>query len=78
MPNIWLITGKETDAQFCFGLLIGYAICLPVSIWAADMFWRAVDVPSVKFSRWLEHQLFAQSVSSDLPIAKESYKCARL
>jgi peptidoglycan/LPS O-acetylase OafA/YrhL len=74
MPNIWLITGKETDAQFCFGLLIGYAICLPVSIWAADMFWRGVDVPSVKFSRWLEHRLFAQSVSSDLPIAKESYR----
>ncbi|EER45226.1 hard surface induced protein [Histoplasma capsulatum H143] len=54
MPNIWALTGKETNAQYCFGFAIGWLICLPVSIWAADMFWRGVDAPTVRFSRWVE------------------------
>ncbi|PGH10301.1 hypothetical protein GX51_00058 [Blastomyces parvus] len=57
MPNIWALTGKETDAQYCFGFAIGWLICLPVSIWVADIFWRGVDVPAVRFSRWLEGRL---------------------
>ncbi|KKZ66412.1 hypothetical protein EMCG_07916 [[Emmonsia] crescens] len=57
MPNIWALTGKETDAQYCFGFAIGWLVCLPVSIWAGDIFWRAVDVPTVKFSRWAEARL---------------------
>ncbi|OAX79637.1 hypothetical protein ACJ72_06043 [Emergomyces africanus] len=59
MPNIWALTGKETDAQFCFGLFIGWSICLPTSIWVADLFWRGVDAPSVKFAKWVERQLLA-------------------
>ncbi|PGH12501.1 hypothetical protein AJ79_04245 [Helicocarpus griseus UAMH5409] len=57
MPSIWALTGKETDAQYCSGFLIGWCICLPVSIWAADVFWRTIDVPSVKFARWLERKV---------------------
>ncbi|KAL2369735.1 acyltransferase [Blastomyces gilchristii SLH14081] len=57
MPNIWALTGKDTDAQYCFGITIGWLICLPVSIWAADMFWRGVDVPTVRFARWVERRL---------------------
>lgn len=55
MPNIWAITGKETNFQYCFGFLIGWMICLPIAIWAGDVFWRAVDIPSVKFARWVEN-----------------------
>ncbi|KAJ6140585.1 hypothetical protein N7470_010381 [Penicillium chermesinum] len=29
-------------------------------IWAGDVFWRMVDVPSVKFARWLEDRLVAK------------------
>ncbi|OJD11975.1 hypothetical protein AJ78_07358 [Emergomyces pasteurianus Ep9510] len=57
MPNIWEVTGKETDAQFCVGLLIGWLICLSVSIWVADLFWRGVDTPAVKFAKRVERQL---------------------
>lgn len=60
MPNIWEITGKETDLQYCFGFLIGWLICLPIAIWAGDVFWRVVDIPSVRFARWLEDQLLAK------------------
>lgn len=55
MPNIWAVTGKETNLQYCFGFLIGWMICLPIAIWAGDVYWRAVDIPSVKFSRWVEN-----------------------
>ncbi|EAW10319.1 acyltransferase family protein [Aspergillus clavatus NRRL 1] len=57
MPNIWSITGKNTDFRYCLGFFIGWLICLPVSLWAGDVFWRAVDIPSVKFARWLEDKL---------------------
>ncbi|KAK2809235.1 hypothetical protein FQN50_004071 [Emmonsiellopsis sp. PD_5] len=57
MPTIWGYTGKATDAQYCFGFLVGWCVCLPVSIWVADIFWRGVDVPSVKFARWVERRL---------------------
>ncbi|CAI7602952.1 unnamed protein product [Penicillium bialowiezense] len=60
MPNIWNITGKETNFQYCLGFLIGWLICLPVAIWMGDVFWRVVDIPSVKFARSLEDRLISK------------------
>lgn len=60
MPNIWSVVGKGTDFQYCLGFLIGWAICLPLSIWLGDIYWRAVDIPSVKFSRWVEDKLIVK------------------
>ncbi|KAF7714442.1 Uncharacterized protein PECH_002200 [Penicillium ucsense] len=60
MPTIWALTGKDSDLQYCLGFFIGWCICLPIAIWAGDVFWRAVDVPSVKFARWLEAQVIAK------------------
>ncbi|GAB1217755.1 hypothetical protein ATERTT37_006996 [Aspergillus terreus] len=62
MPNIWRITGKQTDFQYCLGFFIGWAICLPLSLWAGDIFWRAVDIPSVKFARWLEDKVIVKTM----------------
>ncbi|OKL56650.1 hypothetical protein UA08_08230 [Talaromyces atroroseus] len=64
MHNIWKVTGRETAFQFCFGGLIGWSICLPIALWLADIFWRAVDVPSVKFARQLESRLLAKFQAS--------------
>jgi peptidoglycan/LPS O-acetylase OafA/YrhL len=61
MPSIWRCTGKETNFQFCMGLFVGWLICLPISLWAGDIFWRAVDIPSVKFARWLEGKIVVKS-----------------
>ncbi|KAL2001503.1 hypothetical protein VTN02DRAFT_1669 [Thermoascus thermophilus] len=61
MPSIWEFTGKETNAQYCAGFLIGWLICLPVCLWAGDVFWRAVDIPSVKFARWLEGKVIVKA-----------------
>lgn len=57
MPSIWSYTGKETNIRYCLGFLLGYLACLPVAVWAGDLFWRAVDVPSVKFARWIEQKV---------------------
>ncbi|KAL3443506.1 acyltransferase family-domain-containing protein [Aspergillus insuetus] len=61
MPNIWNITGKETDFQYCLGFFIGWAICLPISLWAGDLFWRLVDIPSVSLARWIEGKVLART-----------------
>lgn len=62
MPTIWSWTGKSTEFQYCLGFLVGWSVCLPISIWAGDVFWRAVDIPSVKFARWVEERLIARGV----------------
>lgn len=63
MPTIWSWTGKTTNFQYCLGFLLGWLVCLPIAIWAGDVFWRAVDIPSVKFARWVEDRLIARGVS---------------
>ncbi|KAL2870244.1 acyltransferase family protein [Aspergillus lucknowensis] len=61
MPNIWSITGKETNFGYCLGFFIGWAICLPISLWAGDLFWRLVDIPSVSFARWVESKVLTKT-----------------
>ncbi|KAL4885559.1 acyltransferase family-domain-containing protein [Aspergillus karnatakaensis] len=65
MPNIWAITGKETDFQYCLGFFIGWSICLPISLWAGDLFWRLVDIPSVNLARWIESKVLAQTTGRE-------------
>lgn len=32
----------------------GLLLYVPVIVWVSDLFWRAVDIPTVKLARWLE------------------------
>ncbi|KAN0071566.1 Acyltransferase family domain containing protein [Elaphomyces granulatus] len=70
MPSIWAVTGKQTNYQFCLGLLVGWLVCFPVSLWAGDVFWRMVDIPSVKFARWLESKIVVKT--GDPPLLPRS------
>lgn len=66
----WDMTGIETEGAYLTGFLIGAAVNIPLVIWAADVFWRAVDAPSVKFARWVEQNLLLDEVgprSKELP-----------
>lgn len=49
----WGVTGAEGSA-----LVVGFALAavgvVPCVVWAADVFWRAVDAPAVRFAKWLE------------------------
>ncbi|KYK56378.1 acyltransferase [Drechmeria coniospora] len=47
------ITGIE-GYWFNVGFFFGACFCIPTVIWAADIFWRAVDVPTVAFAKWFE------------------------
>lgn len=38
--------------------------CAIITLWAADIFWRLVDMKCVKFARWVSVQCFIQDESS--------------
>ncbi|KAJ3560562.1 hypothetical protein NPX13_g9260 [Xylaria arbuscula] len=52
----WGITGIEGSA-YKAGFALAAIINVPLVVWAADVFWRAVDIPSVRFAKWLESKL---------------------
>ncbi|KAH7159771.1 acyltransferase 3 [Dactylonectria estremocensis] len=54
------LTGTEGD-DYYRGFWIGSCITIPAVICCADVFWRAVDIPIVKFSRWFETKLVAKN-----------------
>lgn len=49
------ITGVE-GYWFNAGFVLGACFAIPTVIWCADIFWRAVDIPVVKFGRWYENK----------------------
>jgi peptidoglycan/LPS O-acetylase OafA/YrhL len=46
--------GKATFWGRNLSWIGGLVIYVPIIICVADIFWRAVDIPAVKFARWLE------------------------
>lgn len=54
------VTGLEGN-QYNIGFTISGCIALPIVIWWADVFWRGVDAPSVKFAKWIETQVKAKA-----------------
>ncbi|KAF7535841.1 hypothetical protein G7Z17_g13141 [Cylindrodendrum hubeiense] len=57
---VWDITGVEGNA-YPVGFVLGGLLCLAVNICVADVFWRAVDTPVVKFARWVESKAIVKS-----------------
>jgi hypothetical protein len=49
--------GRETVTGVCGAWMFTAIVVMPVVLWASDVFWRAVDLPSVKFGKWLEARL---------------------
>ncbi|KAI6374391.1 hypothetical protein MCOR25_003180 [Pyricularia grisea] len=45
---------KGGEGRYIAGFVLGSFFIVPITIWAADVFWRAVDAPVVRFSKWLE------------------------
>ena len=48
------------DAKFEGGWILGSLIYIPIVLWAADVFWRAADAPTVSFAKWLEGKCFVK------------------
>lgn len=53
-PSLWSLIGDDTFWQRHGMWAAGMLIYLPIVVFVADVFWRAVDLPSVRFARWLE------------------------
>ncbi|KIW06170.1 uncharacterized protein PV09_02656 [Verruconis gallopava] len=50
----WRITGHETQGQYVSGFALSAIFIVPLVIWAADLFWRFCDAPTVRFAKWTE------------------------
>lgn len=48
------IVGKQDWVHYEIAWLLATSIHLPVSIWVADVFWKLVEVPSVKLAKTME------------------------
>lgn len=49
------VTGVEGH-RYTLGFALGACFCVPIVLCWADVFWRAVDVPSVRIAKWVEKQ----------------------
>lgn len=56
VPALWRLLGKDTPWGYELSFVIGAVVVTIVTMWLSDIFWRAVDMPSVRFARWLERQ----------------------
>ena len=54
---VWSNTGRDGMLAYCAGFGIAYGVFFAVVVWVADIFWRAVDVRSVRFASWLERRV---------------------
>ncbi|RCI09200.1 hypothetical protein L249_1440 [Ophiocordyceps polyrhachis-furcata BCC 54312] len=43
------------------GFVLGACFCVPTVIWWADVFWRMVDIPTVRFAKWVEGKCIAKA-----------------
>ncbi|KFZ14658.1 hypothetical protein V501_03131 [Pseudogymnoascus sp. VKM F-4519 (FW-2642)] len=56
----WALLGK-TGVMYHFGYVFGLVFYVSLSLWLADMFMRAVDMPSTNLARWLEEKCVDKS-----------------
>jgi peptidoglycan/LPS O-acetylase OafA/YrhL len=54
VPWFWQFTGRQNMAGKETGWLLAFMVQTPLVIWAADVFWRCVDLKSVAFAKWCE------------------------
>ncbi|KAJ5061029.1 acyltransferase 3 [Bipolaris maydis] len=61
MLFLWSFTGNDTVYRYELGLFLSWVVQTTLTIWAADVFWRFVDIPSVGISRRLEEWCLVNS-----------------
>lgn len=61
VPMFWRVFGKDTWWGYETSFVLGTIVVTVVTFWLSDIFWRAVDVPSVRLARWVEDQCRTKS-----------------
>ncbi|KAI1373017.1 acyltransferase family-domain-containing protein [Hypoxylon crocopeplum] len=59
LNGCWDYIGKEGFWPYAISFVVSTTLYFPVVIWASDMFWRGVDVPSTNFAKWFEKRCAA-------------------
>jgi peptidoglycan/LPS O-acetylase OafA/YrhL len=55
MPTLLVLTnGKESEFGYAITILVSILFTYPITFFLADLFWRAIDIPSIKFAKWVE------------------------
>jgi len=62
-PGLDEVFGKATFWGRQLSWVGGLMLFLPIIICVADLFWRVIDTPSVKFARWLEGKCVAEKIA---------------
>ena len=62
MPMVFSVTndgtkGRITTTALVLSWLLCVVITVPVTFWLSDLFWRGVDMPCVRFTRWAEAKI---------------------
>ncbi|KAL1297989.1 hypothetical protein AAFC00_006496 [Neodothiora populina] len=56
MDVLWRMIGTDTYLRKEVGFCIAAAIDIGTTVCVADVFWRAVDIPVVRFAKWFEER----------------------
>ncbi|KAI4868439.1 acyltransferase family-domain-containing protein [Hypoxylon rubiginosum] len=59
LNGCWDHIGKEGFWPYAISYIVSTTLYFPIIIWASDMFWRGVDVPSTNFAKWFEKKCAA-------------------
>jgi peptidoglycan/LPS O-acetylase OafA/YrhL len=61
MLFFWTLTGKQTTSRYELGLVLAWIIQTIATIWVADIFWRFIDLPTVRITKRLEEMCVIRS-----------------
>jgi uncharacterized protein HemY len=58
---LWGVIGFDTYRQKEISFGVALVIVSVVLVWVSDVFMRVVDMPSVRFTRWVEGKMIARA-----------------
>ncbi|KAI5860617.1 acyltransferase family-domain-containing protein [Durotheca rogersii] len=59
LNGCWNYIGKEGFWPYTTSFIVSTTLYFPIVLWASDIFWRGVDIPSTNFARWFEKKCAA-------------------
>ncbi|MCJ1226720.1 hypothetical protein MMC12_003373 [Toensbergia leucococca] len=57
---VWNIVGRDGWWAYNGGWALASLVYVPCVFWVADLFWRGIDIPAVRFARWIERMCFVR------------------
>ncbi|EME79314.1 uncharacterized protein MYCFIDRAFT_204777 [Pseudocercospora fijiensis CIRAD86] len=60
-PKIWELTGFGSKSGYCGGLMLGWICMLTISIGGGHLFWKYIDMPLVRFAKYVEQTASAST-----------------